>query len=392
MNALSHQDVQDLLSLDATPCVSLYMPTTRAGRETLGDHNHLKNLARQAETALTERGADSSEIESLLKPARERIANDEFWQHQSDGLALFLAPGFVAEHRLPESFESLAVVGPRFHITPLLPVLQGDGRYFLLAASLNKVRLFEGHKFGLFEIELDDLPESLQDALKIDEYTSALQYHTGHAAPDTSAMYHGQGASDDDVRKEDEIKQFFHRLSRALEDYLAAVRSPLVFAGVDYLFPIFRETCHYDHIVEEPLKGNPDELDSAALHERAWEIAEPIFAGREAKVLDQYGHLAAKNQASSDLEEILAACRQGQVETLLLARGTQVWGQFDEESGSVTITEDRQDAAACDLLDLAARQVITQSGQVHIVDSDRMPNQSQAAALYRYPAPASQSA
>ena len=71
------------------------------------------------------------EARKLLEPAKKLIEDYDFWQQQSDGLAMFLAPELFRHYRLPLSFEELVVVTDRFHLKPLMPLLSDDGQYFV---------------------------------------------------------------------------------------------------------------------------------------------------------------------------------------------------------------------------------------------------------------------
>jgi len=41
------------------------------------------------------------------------------------------------------------VVSDRFHLKPLLPLLTGDGRFYILALSQNQVRLLQGTRYSV---------------------------------------------------------------------------------------------------------------------------------------------------------------------------------------------------------------------------------------------------
>jgi hypothetical protein len=110
--------------------VSLFMPTHRRSAETKEDQIRFKNLLGEAEKALLDGYPEEQE---LLEPTRSLLQDNPFWQHQGDGLTVFFSPGEFQYYRLPISLEELVVVGERFHLKPLLPLLSGDGRFHVLA-------------------------------------------------------------------------------------------------------------------------------------------------------------------------------------------------------------------------------------------------------------------
>ncbi|MFQ5968538.1 MAG: hypothetical protein ACE5MI_13165, partial [Acidimicrobiia bacterium] len=144
------------------------MPTHRTGSASQQDPIRFKNLARSAEERLIDGGLRSSEARRILGPARRLMADDLFWRHQSGGLAAFSAPERFSCYRLPLDFDELVVVTDRFHIKPLLRLLSGDGRFYILALSQKQVRLLQGTRHKVSEVDLKGMPRGLSDALQYD--------------------------------------------------------------------------------------------------------------------------------------------------------------------------------------------------------------------------------
>ena len=172
-------DIKELASRTQFPCVSLFLPTHRVSAQAEQDRIRLKNLLQQADSSLRAKGMGAGEVRELLEPAMRLDRDGSFWRHQSDGLAIFLAPGFARDDRVPQSFQELAVVSDRFHLKPLLPLLTGDGRFYVLAISQESVRLLEGTRDSVAELDLSDVPQSLAEALKYDDPERQLQFHIG---------------------------------------------------------------------------------------------------------------------------------------------------------------------------------------------------------------------
>jgi hypothetical protein len=127
VNVVRRTDLQRLALAWQGPCVSVFLPTHRAGREVEQAPIRLKNLLRQATDVLNSDGVRTPEIDRLLAPLRRLLDDRLFWQYQSDGLALFSRPGWWRFFRVPLDLPELAVVADRFHVSPLLPLLTGDG-------------------------------------------------------------------------------------------------------------------------------------------------------------------------------------------------------------------------------------------------------------------------
>ncbi|MBI3029655.1 MAG: hypothetical protein HYY64_09110 [Candidatus Rokubacteria bacterium] len=363
------------------PCVSIFMPSHRAGAATKQDPIRLKNLLRQAEERLLDAGLRRPQAKALLKPASALLDDSLFWRYQSDGLAVFVAPGGARRYRLPYRFDELVVVAGRFHLKPLLPLFTGEGRFYVLALSQNEVRLLQGTRHSVDEVELNTVPPSLAEALKYDDPEKQLQFHTrtpGGAGP-RPAIFHGHGTGD----VKDDLLRYFQQIDRGLRELLRDEQAPLVLAGVEYLLPIYRQASGYPHVVEEGITGNPEGTRAKELHAQAWAIVEPRFLEAREAAAARYRQLAGSGAASADLREILPAAAHGRVDFLFVAVGVQRWGTFDPDTGAVELHEEAA-AGDEDLLDRAALETLTSAGVVYAAEPPLVPADAPLAAVFRY--------
>jgi hypothetical protein len=317
---------------------------------------------------------------------RELYENEEadVWQHPTPGLALFCSPERFELYSVRNEINEEVHVGNRFYLRPMLRLLQGGGGFFLLAASQNLVRLFEGSRESIIERHPVNLPPSLAEALNVDEWTSKLQYHSHNRGSHDEAVFHGQGAGEDDHKQE--LLQFFQRLNDALTQYLADHSKPLVFAGVEYLFPVFQEACSYRPLIGTPLTGNPDQLTAEELHEGAWKLAAPYFREELEAEITRFGNANATDLGTSDLKQIITAAQTGGVDTVLIKAGQSKWGKLSAD-GNIQSHETHQEDSI-DLVDEAAFLTLKTGGSVWVVESDQFPaNADAAAAVLRYPRP-----
>jgi hypothetical protein len=386
MDLLTVNELKTLIEARDGAFVSLYMPTHRRGEKIQEDPVRLKNLLGEAEEALQESGLRAPEAQHLLEPAYQLVWDGDFWQHQSDGLALFLSSEMAGVYRLPLDFEELVVTTGRFHIKPLLPLLSAGGQFYVLALSQNEVRLLQGTRQRVNQIDLENLSTSLSEALRFDDPEKRLQFHTRTRPPggagERPGAFHGQGVASADDPKE-QILRFFHRVADGLQDLLGAEKVPLVLAGVGYLLPLYREANSYPHILEGGIEGNPEEMSAEALHEAAWKVVEPHFLKARETAAGQYMDLAKTDRASNNLAEVVPAAQFGRVATLFVGLGLQQWGTFDPESNQVQMNR-RPKPGDVDLLDLAAAQTLLNDGTVYAVEPREVPGGSQVAAVFRY--------
>ena len=389
MDILRQKDLQQLIETRGECCVSLYMPTHRTGREQQQDPIRFKNLVVRAQERLLGYGLRRLEVQGLMRPAENLVENGDFWQHQSDGLAIFLSSDFSQTYRLPSRFKELLAIANNFHIKPLLPLFSTNGQFYILAVSLNEIRLFLATWDTVSEMQLPNIPTSMQEALFMDDPEKHLDFHTGTKNPSTPgsrpAVFHGQGVQSDEEEKKN-ILRYFHYVDEGLRTLLDDMTIPMVLAGVDYLLPIYHEANTYNGLLKEGMEGNPEGLSAKELHQRTWELVKPIFRVNQQEAMQQFEQLHGKESclASDDLKIVIKAAKYGRVDTLFVPLGVQQWGRFEPENNRVLL-EKEPSLENEDLLDFAATQTILNSGQVYALQPEELPGKGDLAAILRYP-------
>ena len=333
MENLTIDQLKGLAQQAANPSISLFLPTHRAGQETQQDPIRLKNLLRDAEQHFLNSGMGPREVSALLQPAHALLNDSYFWRHQYDGLAVFMAADNFHSYRLPYCVEELLIIAQSYYVKPVLPLFTNNGHYYILAISQNEVRLFEGTRHSVGQIDLPaEIPTSLNEALKLDEPEVQLQMHTGSSPGGASTgMFHGQGSGAEE--KEAGIEHYLSLVDSGLKKTFREQQAPLVLAGVDYLLPIYRRVSDYAHIMPEGITGSPEHLRAEQLQEQAWPIVEPYFRQAMEKIMAQYRQLAGTEKAADNIKEIVAAAVNGRVDRLVIAIDTQVWGLFNPDTG-----------------------------------------------------------
>jgi hypothetical protein len=383
MDLFTRDDVKTLLAEHPSPCVSLFMPAHRGGSEE--DPIRWRKHLAEVEEHLVKTGWRTAEIKELLAPARRLLEDIAFWKHQSDGLAVFLAPQFLRLFRLPLAFKDQVVVANRFSILPLLPVVSSNGKFFILALSQNAVRLLQGTHHRVSEIDLKGVPQNLAEALLTHEAMQPFSFHgrrAGEGAGSWGGIFHGHGVGIDDTKEE--LLHYFQKIDRGLHPLLREEMAPLVLAAVDYLQPIYRQANTYPDLLKGGIEGNPDRLSNQELHDLAWPLVKPFFEEARQRAAAQYRQLAGTGYASSDLETVVAAAHEGRIETLFVALDRQVWGVFEPSTGRL----ERHEQALfgdVDLLDLAAARTLAHGRTVYAVEPEQVPSGTDVAAIFCLP-------
>jgi hypothetical protein len=383
MDLITTTDFDELIQPQEGLCVSIFMPTNRTAAETQKDMIRFKNLLSQAQETMVGMKSRYAAAQAFLDPMQGLLQDHAFWKQQREGLAVFLSTRAFRYYRLPITFEELVVVSDRFHIKPLLRLLAGDGHFYVLAISQNEVRLLRCTRYLVNEVDLKDVPGSLAAALRHEDREKQLQFHTGTSSRtgQRPAVFHGHGVGIDDTK--DDILRFFRRVDRGLKSILRGEKAPLVLAGVDYLFPIYRQANTYGNLLSQGIAGNPESVSAEQLHRKAWNMVQPYFQEGMATALARYKELSGAERGSNDLRQIVPAAYYGKVEVLFVALGIQQWGAFDSQNSLVQVRQEPERGDQ-DLLDFAAIETLNKRGTVYAVEPDEVPGEGIVAALFRY--------
>jgi len=388
MDRLSKNEIKTLLEKQKGPCVSIFLPTSRGGVESEQDELRLRHQIRDAENRLLLDNLRSTEVEKLLEPLNALLVDGEFWLRTVDGLAIFRTSELFRYYRLPYGFKEQMIVSDHFYLKPLLPFLANDGHFYILAMSQNAIRLLEGTRYSIHELELpESIPVSLAEALKYEEAENEVSFYSSSSGAlvgkggRKAAIFYGQGVGHDDSK--DHLLRYFQQIDRGLHELLKDESTPLLLAGVEYLFPLYRQANTYPYLLALGVPGNPDKLSSDALHDEAWAAVEPYFQKVQERTAAQYRDNVGTTRTSNDIREIMPAAYYGQVSSLFVAIDQELWGNFDPSNNTIHLHKEvrfKDD----DLLDEAATQTLLHGGTVYAVEQAKIPGESLLAAVFRY--------
>jgi len=380
---LTEDSLSEFASVAQPPCLSLYQPTHRRHPENRQDPIRFRNLVKVLQTSLLKQHP-AVDTRLLLAPFEALGHDDVFWDHTLDGLAVLGGPGLFRVFRLQRPVAELAIVANSFHTKPLRRFLQSVDRYQVLGLSLHAIRLFEGNRDVLDEIELaPGVPRTITEALG-DQLTESYQTVASYGGVGGShvPMHHGQGGRKDAVDLD--ADRFFRAVDRAvLEHHSRPSGLPLILAALPEHHHRFREVSHNASLMAEALAVNPDALPADALRERAWQAVEPQYHARLAALTEGFAVAKSSGLGSDDLAAVAQKAVSGRVEVLLLEADRQIAGHLDATTGRVSDAE-LNDPRIDDVLDDLGELVGKRGGRVLIIPADRMPTRTGLAATFRY--------
>ena len=374
IDTVTDSDVRALAGHQDGPCVSMFMPTHRAGPETRQDPLRFRNLMGEAAARLSEQGLASREVVDFLAPVASLDGDTVFWRHMADGLAVFLAPDLHRQFRVPLDLEEGLFVGDGFRLRPLLPLTAENGSFFVLSLSQNEVRLFEATRSSIGEVALGPGSASMAEALADEEHERQLQVRSsGRADAAGRSMYHGHGAGGEIDKQQ--LERYFRAVDGNLVTVLGESRHPLVLACVSYYAPIYRVVSRYPVIAEGCVEGSPEGRSPQELQAAAWPLVEPLLADARRDAEARLASVAGTDRSLDDPAAIADAARQGRVDTLFLGAAEAP----GERPGPHVIPP-----ADDDLLEGATRDTLRAGGVVFAEAPGELPGGGRAAALLRY--------
>ncbi len=383
MIGLTNEVLAGFSSDHEPPCLSLYQPTHRRHPENQQDPIRFRNLVKELEASLLQK-YPTAETRLLLEPFEALAHDTEFWDHTLDGLAVLGEASIFRALRIPQSVAELVVVADSFHIKPLRRFLQSVDRYQVLALSLDEIRLFEGNRHALDELDLiPGVPRTIADALggeQTEPHQTVASY--GGVGGGSNRMHHGHGGKADEA--DIDAERFFRAVDRAvLEHYTKPSGLPLILAALPEHHHLFHQVSQNPLLVADGIGFNPDSLPADELRALAWQAVEPQYQARIASLREQFEQARSKGVGSDDLTQVAEAAASGRVETLLVDADRQIPGRLDSATGRVELAN-RSDTHVDDLLDDLGELVAKQGGTVLVIPAERMPSRTGLAAIYRY--------
>jgi len=375
--------------MDAAPKlgVSIFLPTHVRGSEVRQDPIRLKNLAAEAHAKLVSAGLSRPDADAVLAPAMALVDDYGFWQHQDQGLALFLSGGEERHFTVPIPLTEQVVVGAGFHVRPLLPVLAADGAFLVLTITADRVRLFDASRFAMAETDAAGLPRGLDDVTGDADYQApvdASPVNRPNVGSFNISNAQVMGDSPEEWRK-GRLVEFIRQVAAALESRLAGNPVPVVLVADAETGGHFQKLGTLGSQLAGVVETNPEAMDSKQLHEAAYRIVQPqLDAGRKAAV-ERFEALLGSGdaRAATGIEEVARMAYHGRIDTLLLAESASVWGHYDTDADELATGEEFA-ASGEDLLDAVAARALRHGGSAYVLSEEEMPDAVPAAAILRY--------
>jgi Bacterial archaeo-eukaryotic release factor family 11 len=361
-------DILKLAQTRSKPCVTIYLSTTPLTEAAQADRTALKNLAKEATRQLEAADTDKRSVRAIEDAVAEIEADDGFWAHQANSLAVFLTDHGVGTYRLPNRLESQVHVSDRFHIKPILRAVTFPHNAYVLAIGKGHVRLIEvSADLPAHEVKVPQLPRDMADA---------LGRRTHHAKGDDMRNA-GNGSEN----------ALMTRYARAVDDALRPVLSgherPLIVAASEPLASLFCKVSSYPHTAAQTIAGSADHTPDHELAAAARGVLDGIYAGQMAELAALFAERAQQGRGVTDVAQAARAATFGAIDTLIVDIDDVLPGTVADDDGSVTFAE-APGADSYGVVDEIVSRALKSGARVVSARKGEVPGHGALAAILRY--------
>jgi hypothetical protein len=291
-------EIEKLVSLRASPAVSIYLRTTPVTQNTKVDRIELKNLLKVALSEMEDADIPKRAIWPIKESIEALVEDDAFWVTQANSLAIFATPDGIRTFRLPNKLTNIVEVSDRFHLKPLIRSVTFPHHAYVLTIGVGAVRLIEvTADLPPHEVAVPGLP---RDAAQV----------VGRRNPPKHVGDRGTPESENAA-----LTRYARAVDQALRPVLAGHERPLIVAATEPMASIFRSVSSYPHLAEQVIPGSADNTPEHELATAARGILDEIYADEMKKLAALYATREAQGRATADIAQAAragggsAACR-----------------------------------------------------------------------------------
>jgi len=374
--------LDELAKHNQSESISIVMPTEQSGRQVQQNAIRFKNLLNEVIVRFVSMGTSEHAAEESIAALREYQRDDNFWQHQSEGLALYFSGGQLNTVQLQHSPEPLVTIAEHYFITPVAVDSSKSQQNIVLTVTWEEANLYDAVRGQLEPHDRDQFPVVIRDVVLAPDPEEQLQVRTqrGGASGSGAAMFHGQGEGEQMIKSD--RKRFLAEVGRRLEEVFNGIPEDLIVIGTDEVIGHLKATTELSKA--KTITASPASMDQNQLSQRV-----EAFLRNEPDVgcadrLEQFGNAIAHGKGSKDLPEIIRAALEGRVSELIIDPAQRIWGSWNAETQTASIAEEQSNLS--NVVELVNMAVVLslRTGALVIADTDSQLGPEPAAAIFRY--------
>lgn len=332
--------------MHAFPAVSILAPTQRRRPGNLEDPKHLRALLAQAKDRLASAlgEGDAAPIVERLEAALDQTD----LEHPDEGIAVFATKDDARALKLPFPVRERVVIDETFATRDLVLGLERSHRYRALVLSEKPSRLLEGTGDELIEVREGSFPVVVEGA---------------HGEPLASGGYPVRTS-----RADEQLRQFFRQVDRALGDVAAHDARPVIAVGVERDIAYFDEVTEHGELIVGRVLGNHAFASPRELAALTWPRMQEYLASRRDAAITQLVDAIGARRAAVGLEAVWKRAQEGRGHLLLVEEDySELPSRVRDEELEPSAEEDAPGVIA-DAVDEVIETVLVKRGKVIFVE------------------------
>lgn len=293
--------------------ITLYQPTTRRGQDVELGPIQFKNLMKEVEKRYEELD-QVKEGRAVLEKLQEIQEDTDFWNHRTEGLAVFIRGDALITYNLTKDVPAKAYVKDTLHLLPLFTAEQALEQHFILEPSRDRYQLYFGNGSEVLPIE-GKVALSFQE-LYDDLDANANVNFGSYTGSGNESGYHGHRAKPEMEEKDKE--KYFRYLDDTLGEFFDRYNFKVIVGGTKENVSQWMREVDEPFYIEEDLGKPVRDFDEEELLMRVQEIFSNLENTSISAQLDSVRAGINSGRASTHREEIKGAIEQARVETLFI--------------------------------------------------------------------------
>ncbi|GAB3350354.1 baeRF3 domain-containing protein [Modestobacter lapidis] len=303
--------------------LSLFLPMTSRPWPSARTGRGIQTLLTRAEQELCASDVPSAEVAGLMDRVQHALDQVRPLGERHRGCALFADSSAVQRHNVDFTLPTLAVVGNRFALTPLLPALNARGTFYVLALTQHRIELFVGTAVAVRRLGLDGFELAAWSTMPPLRPAPRATTLVDLSGPAPSGQRGGLRRAA--VEREARVQRHYRGVDLALRQILTTATAPLILSGEQDLQALYRTANTYPHLLEPGLGASGGQVDVDDLHRQAWALAAPQLSSDRAAAVGAYHRLRGTDRVIDAPGAAVHAAAEGKVTALLVHETACTW-------------------------------------------------------------------
>lgn len=337
-------------------CVTILLETHRTPPGNQKDDLVLKNLVKEAEAKLySECKKDSAKI---LSDKINQLASRVDYQHNLDGLALFVNKDVAEIDRLPIKVENRVEIGKTFAIKALVRSMHEQLEYYILVLSRVKARLIDA--------------AGDTDIREMDE---GFPMENTFSVPGEGELVNGQDSS---------ISAFFIRVDTQLNQLQKDKDLPVFICTDESNYAEYLEVARRKETIAGLVTGNKDFENVNNIIDAVWPVAKKWNDEKNHERLAELSAAVGAKNFLTDFTEIWRAINEGRGRTLFVKKGFFQPAKLENNVVQLVSDENTDEANVDDIINKMIEKNRDFGGDTVFISDDSLNRYSGLVLVTRY--------